>query len=118
MALTIQQIAMAFSGGEFETAYPYLAGNIVWRVVGEDSFAGKEAVIQQCASVAAYFKSVTTNFKTDNIIADGNRVVIDGTAEFIKDGQRVAFVWACDVYEFTADNKIEKITSYCITKKQ
>jgi hypothetical protein len=118
MSLTIQQIAMAFSGGQFETVYPYLSGNIQWRVVGEDSFAGKEAVIQQCENIAAYFKTVTTSFTTGNIISDKNKVVIDGTAEFIKDGSRVAFVWACDVYEFTADNKIEKITSYCIQEKQ
>jgi limonene-1,2-epoxide hydrolase len=117
MELTIQQIAMAFSGGQFETVYPYLCGNIQWKVVGEDSFAGKEAVIKQCESVAAYFKTVSTNFKTDNIIADNSRVVIDGSAEFIRDGARVAFVWACDVYEFSDDKKIEKITSYCIAEK-
>jgi hypothetical protein len=118
MSLTIQQIAMAFSCGQFETAYPYLSSNIQWRVVGENSFTGKEAVIKNCESVAAYFKTISTNFTTDNIIADGNRVVIDGTAEFTWDGKRIAFVWACDVYEFTADNKIEKITSYCIQEKQ
>ncbi len=115
--LNIQEIAMAFSGGHFEAAYPYLSENIVWRVVGEDIFSGKEAVIQQCKNTTAYFNTVTTNFKTDNIITDSNRVVIDGTAEFIKDGTRVAFVWACDVYEFSADGKIEKISSYCIQEK-
>ncbi len=109
---------MAFSGGQFEIACPYLADNITWKIVGEDSFTGKEAVIKNCESVAAYFNTISTKFTTGNIIADGNRVVIDGTAEFLKEGTRVAFVWACDVYEFTADNKIEKITSYCITEKK
>jgi ketosteroid isomerase-like protein len=115
--VTKQEIAMAFSGGQFETVYPHLSDHVLWTVVGEDSFAGKAAVIQQCENVAAYFKTVTTRFTAGNIIADKNRVAIDGTAAFIKDGAQVAFVWACDVYEFAADGKIEKINSYCIQKK-
>jgi hypothetical protein len=59
---------------------------------------------------------VTTDFKTLNIIAEGNKVVINGTAEFLRDNQRVSFVSACDVYEFDDNNQIQNITSYCIQK--
>jgi hypothetical protein len=59
---------------------------------------------------------VTTDFKTLNIIAEGNKVVINGTAEFMRDNQRVSFVSACDVYEFDDNNQIQNITSYCIQK--
>lgn len=70
--------------------------------------------MDNCRQVAAYFKSVTTIFKTINVISENNKVVINGTAEFIRDGKRVNFVSACDVYEFEKDNHLKTITSYCI----
>ena len=117
MELTVQQIAASFSTGDFEKAYPHFSDNITWDVVGENSFTGKKAVMENCQQVAAYFKTVTSNFTTAHIISDNNRVAINGTAEFLRDGQRVAFVWACDVYEFNEQGLLEKITSYCIQEK-
>lgn len=118
MSLTLKQIAESFSGGQFDKVYQHLSNNIRWNVVGENSFVGKKAVIDNCEQVASYFKAVTTNFTTGNIIVDNNRVAIDGTAEFVKDGKRVSFVWACDVYEFNDQKELEKITSYCIQEKK
>ncbi len=118
MNLTIQQIAESFSGGQFDKVYQYLTDNIIWNVVGENSFTGKQAVIDNCEQVASYFKAVTTNFTTENIIVDNNRVAINGTAEFVKNGKRVSYVWACDVYEFNDQKELEKITSYCIQEKK
>lgn len=117
MNLTIQQMAAAFSCGEFAKVYPYMADNIAWDIVGENSFEGKQAVVDNCEQVAAYFKSVTTVFTTENVLVADNRVAINGTAEFLKEDKRVAYVWACDVYLFTDDNRLAKITSYCIQAK-
>jgi len=86
-------------------------------VIEENKFEGKDAIIDQCNQVGAYFKSVTTDFKTLNVIQDKNNVVVNGTAEFIRNNQRVSFVSACDVYEFNDSGKIQKITSYCIQSK-
>jgi hypothetical protein len=58
--MTPKQIAEAFSNGNFELAYPYLADNIEWTVVRENVFKGKNAVIQNCEQTDNYFKSVTT----------------------------------------------------------
>ena len=115
--MTQKQIAQAFSKGNFELTYSYLADNVQWTVVGEDYFDGKKSVMDNCGQVASYFKSVTTNFKTINIIADNNRVAVSGTAEFIRDDKRVNFVSACDVYEFNDNNELQTITSYCIQDK-
>ena len=115
--MTQKQIAEAFSTGNFELIYPYLADDVQWTVVGEDHFEGKKAVIDNCDQVAGYFQSVTTNFKTINIIADNNRIAVSGTAEFIRDGKRVNFVSACDVYEFNDNHELQTITSYCIQDK-
>lgn len=112
--MTLSEIAQAFSLGQFQKTFPHLTEDIVWTVVGENEFAGKEAVIRNCEQVAAYFRSVTTNFTLLNCIVDQNLVAINGAAEFIRDGQRIAFVSSCDLYEFDNRQKLSKITSYCI----
>ena len=115
--MTKVEIAKSFSNGEFVKTYDFIADNAVWTVVEENTFTGKKAIIDNCEQVGKYFKSVNTDFKTLNIITDENKVVISGTAEFLRDGQRLSFVSACDVYEFNGNNKIQNITSYCIPGK-
>ena len=115
--MTLKQIAEKFSTGNFELIYPHLAENVQWTVVGEDYFNGKKSVIDNCKQVTSYFNSVTTKFNTVTVIVDNNRVAVTGTAEFIRDGKRVNFVSACDVYEFNDNNELQTITSYCISHK-
>lgn len=115
--MTKTELAKAFSNGEFELTYDYIADDAIWNVIEENIFAGKNAIVDQCNQVGAYFKSVTTDFKTLNVIQDENLVVVNGTAEFLRNNQRVSFVSACDVYEFNDSGKIQKITSYCIQSK-
>ena len=114
--MTKTEIAKAFSNGEFEKTNKFVSDTAVWTIVEEDTFMGKPAIIDNCEQVGSYFQSVTTDFKILNIIAEGNKVVINGTAEFLRDNQRVSFVSACDVYEFDDNNQIQNITSYCIQK--
>lgn len=115
--MTKREIAIAFSNGEFEKTYNFISNNAIWTVVEEDTFTGKQAIIDNCEQVGNYFKSVKTDFKTLNIIANENKVVINGTAEFLRDNKRVSFVSACDIYEFNDKNEIQHITSYCIQSK-
>jgi ketosteroid isomerase-like protein len=83
--MTKTEIAKAFSNGEFEKTNQFISENAVWTVLEEDTFTGKQAIINNCEQVGNYFKSVTTDFKTLNIITEGNKVVINGTAEFLRD---------------------------------
>jgi ABC-type taurine transport system substrate-binding protein len=115
--MTKTEIAEAFSNGEFEKTNNFISDNAEWIVIEEDRFIGKQAILDNCEQVGNYFKSITTNFKTLNIITEGNKVVINGTAEFLKDNKRVSFVSSCDVYEFNEKSEIQKITSYCIQPK-
>jgi len=115
--MTKTEIAKAFSNGEFEMTYIFISDNAEWTVIEEDTFVGKQAIIENCEQVGSYFKSVTTNFKTLNVITDGNKVVINGTAEFLRENKRVSFVSACDIYVFNDNNQIQSITSYCIQSK-
>jgi hypothetical protein len=109
-----KQIASAFSDGRFEETFAYLDENILWHVVGENEFKGKEAVISRCKEVASYFASVTTNFVTHHIISEGNQVVVNGTGEFLRDGKRISFILASEWYEFNEEGKIISIQSFCI----
>jgi len=115
--MTKAEIATAFSNGEFDRTNDFIAHDAIWEVVEEDMFVGKNAILENCDQVGQYFNSVTTNFKTLNVISEGTKVVVNGTAEFIRDGKRVSFVSACDLYEFNDSNQIQKITSYCIQAK-
>lgn len=112
-----QQIAEYFSTGQFEKVYSYFTEDIRWNIIGEHCLEEKKAVMEYCEQVLAYFKTVQTDFKITSIITEKNKVAIEGSAAFIKDGQTVAFVRACDVYEFTEDKKLQQIRSYCISKK-
>ncbi len=108
------KIAEAFSHGKFDTAIPYLSDQIIWNVVGENIFEGKDAVVTNCNQTAEYFKRVETDFKTRDIIAMENKVVVRGTGEFKRDGKQVNLMSACDVYEFNNKNELKAIFSYCI----
>ena len=108
-----KEIALAFSGGNFEFCYEYLADDVVFNIIGNEGVSGKDAVIDFCAKTAQYFTTVTTKFELDNVIADENCVAINGTAEFYVE-DRVNYVSSCDVYKFL-NGKLKEITSYCIS---
>lgn len=95
--MTKTELANMFSNGDFEKAFDFIAEDAEWMVVEEDHFVGKEEIVKQCKQVSNYFKSVTTNFKTINILSDDKQVAITGTAEFLKDNTRISFVSACDI---------------------
>ena len=113
-----QEIAELFSNGKFEETIDFISDKIVWNVVGENSFDGKKAVIENCKKTAEYFKSVQTDFKIDEVLVSDNKVVVIGPAEFKRDGKRMNFISACDIYHFNDKNEIETISSYCIPEKK
>ena len=115
--MTKSAIATAFSKGEFDQIYDHLTDNVRWEVLGENSFEDKQAIIKQCNKVAAYFKTVTTHFELLQVIEEKNKIAVTGTAEFIRNGQRISFVHGCDIYLFTEQGKLQSITSYCIQSK-
>lgn len=110
--------SLAFSIGEFEKIYDFIVDDAVWIVLEENMFTGKQEIIENCKQVSNYFKTITTKFETINVIEENKKIVVNGTAEFLKDNIRVSFVSACDLYEFNDNDNIQKITSYCIQSKK
>ncbi|TXI91618.1 MAG: nuclear transport factor 2 family protein [Neisseriales bacterium] len=115
-AMTIIDIATSFSTGKFNLIYDFITPEAEWEIVGESLFSGREQIIANCERVRSYFNTVMTNFKIANILVDGDKVVINGTAEFFKNDQLVSFISACDLYQFNEQKQLIKITSYCIAK--
>jgi hypothetical protein len=113
MQLSITQIAEAFSMGKFEITYPYLAEDIQWNIVGDKTLIGKVIVVEFCNKTAKYFSEVTTRFTTKNVIENGHKVAINGTAQFINSENKSTFVSSSDVYLFEK-GKLLEITSHCI----
>ena len=112
-----KEIALAFSLGKFEKVYPYFSDEIIWEIVGEKRLKGKSEVISNCEQIARYFASVESMFKENQIILSKNKVIITGTPEFRKNNELLDAISACDLYAFDEQQKIEKITSYCISTK-
>lgn len=112
-----KEVAIAFSNGNFEKAFSHLSENIVWNVIGESIYKGKLEVISNCEQITKYFNSVQTKFITEDAFVNDKKVVVRGSAEFIKDGKQLNFISACDVYEFNDENRLISIQSYCIPIK-
>ena len=114
MPISNQQISEAFSNGNFKFAFPFLADDIEWNIIGERILNGKEKVINFCSETATYFASVTTVFITENIIAADDVIAINGKGSFTNKEAKITNVSSCDIYNFK-EGKLKKITSYCIT---
>ncbi|AIC95718.1 hypothetical protein [Shouchella lehensis] len=111
---TPKQVAEFFSTGNFNHTYQFLDKNVEWNIVGDKVLVGKKAVMDECRLTSNYFESVTTNFKLLNVIQEENYVVINGTAEFIRDNKLLSYIAASDIYSFDDQNMLQKIDSYCI----
>jgi len=114
--MTKLELATAFSNGNFEKCFNYITEQTTWNTPGSRHIVGKEAIVLFCEKTTNYFNSVTTNFNQLNVVENHEFVVINGTAEFIKNKEMIAFVSSCDVYKFASNNEIISITSYCITE--
>ncbi len=114
--LNTKEKAIAFSLGEFDKVIESFADGIVWEVVGESLFRGREEVMNNCNIVKSYFESVETSFSVENVLKEGNMVVVIGRGEFFRENTLLSSVEASDYYEFDEEGRLLKVKSYCITR--
>lgn len=114
--MEILEIAKAFSIGQFEQAFSFLAKDVCRKVLGAgaNTFVGRDAVVEQCKQTMQYFESVNTDFKILKAFESSHQAVIEGSAKFSRDGVVLAELQACDVYKFDASDNLNSIISYCI----
>jgi SnoaL-like protein len=111
--LTNEQISEAFSHHDFEAAYPCLADDVRWNIVGQRRVEDKEKVIAVCRESAAYLTDVATNFVKFRTVVTDDCVVIDSVAEYTDREEQLSYVASCDIYDFT-NGKVSEITSYTV----
>ena len=108
---TPETIARAFSGHAFHEAYPYLAEDVRWVLVGGPTLVGKEAAIEACESTLQELADTETTFSKFRTIVGADAVVVDVIGEYSAPDQAKSVVASCDIFDF-ADGIIRSITSY------
>jgi ketosteroid isomerase-like protein len=113
MTLALEEIAQAFSGHRFADAYPYLADDVHWILVGGPVITGMQAVVDTCEETLRELAQTTTHFAKFKTIVGPDAVVIDATGTYdAPDGSR-STVASCDIFVFVGGS-IAEITSYTI----
>jgi c-di-GMP-related signal transduction protein len=108
------ELSNKFSEGNFAFCYDYFDTNIQWKIIGDKTLEGKEAVIHFCEKMLQ--ENANTTFKNSNMIIENNNIVIEGNCKFLHQDNTEGEVSYCDVFTFEND-KFLKITSYCIENK-
>lgn len=113
MASTIEEIGHAFSSHEFAEAYPHLALDVRWDLVGGSPLNGRDAVIAACEESLAYLSQATTDFRRFRSVVGTDVVVVDSLAEYSGADGQTSVVASCDIYDF-ANGEVAVITSYTV----
>ena len=107
----LKRISEEFAKGNLRFSEAYLAEDIKWNILGEDTILGKEQVLE--VSKMAQLQSYPV-IKIKNIISEGNYVVIESTGEAKTiEGKPYNQVY-CEVYRFD-NEKLQEITTYLDT---
>ena len=114
MNTPLQQIAKAFSEGDFSATYVSMSDKIQWQIIGASTIDGKNNVINHCNKMKAEMgNSALIN---TNCIVGENMVAVQGYCAYHIDSGAPGRVDYCDVYKFSAD-ELSAITSYVIEVK-
>lgn len=113
MASTIEEIGHAFSSHRFAEAYPHLASNVRWELIGGSPLNGRDAVIAACEESLAYLSQATTEFRKFRSVVGPDAVVVDSLAEYVAADGQTSVVASCDIYDFV-DGDVATITSYTV----
>jgi limonene-1,2-epoxide hydrolase len=111
--LSHEAIAAAFSRHDFDAAFPFLADDVSWEIVGIEPLIGKDAVMEACSQLAVELVDVTTEFRRFRTVSTDSTVVIDSLADYTDAAGEVSTVASCDLYDFE-DNRVTTIASYNI----
>ncbi|MGS0683675.1 nuclear transport factor 2 family protein [Nakamurella sp. GG22] len=106
-------VAEAFCRHRFSEAYPQLADDVRWVMVGGATLTGKQEVIAACERTLEELTAVTTRFRRFRVIEAADSVVVDSISEYREPSGVLSVVASCDIFDFT-DGRITEITSYTV----
>jgi len=107
----LKKISEEFAKGNLGFSEAYLAEDIKWNVLGEDTIVGKQQVLE--ASKMTQLQSFPV-IKINNIISEGDYVVIESTGEAKTIRGKPYNQAYCEVYRFV-NEKLQEITTYLDT---
>jgi ketosteroid isomerase-like protein len=113
MSDTPRRVAEAFSGHRFAEAYPALADDVRWELVGERTLVGRQAVIDACEATLAGLGEGSTESLRVVVVAESDRVAVDTITRYTTPDGATGVVSSCDVYEFAGD-RLTAIRSYAV----
>lgn len=105
------KVSVEFTKGNLEFAGAYLADNIKWNILGENSITGKEQVLEVSKMLQLESFPVIT---IKNVVAEGDYVVIESTGRAKTKSGKPYNQTYCDVFKFQ-DEKLQGITTYLDT---
>jgi len=109
--IDIKKVSEEFAKGNLAFISEYLAEDIKWNILGEESVVGKNEVLQVSKmQQLESFPDITIK----NIVSEGNFVVIESTGKAItKDGRPYNQTY-CEIFRFEGE-KLQEITTYLDT---
>lgn len=110
---TNEEIARAISSHRFREAYPHVADDVSWTLVGEVRLEGREAFIAACERTGEDLQGVATDFRHFRTTVADDFVVVDTVAAYTGSDGSTSVVSSCDLYGFV-DGKLTEMTSYNI----
>src|SRR5215217_1221657 len=113
MSLTPAEIAEAFSSHRFSDAYPQIADDVEWQLVGGPTLAGKAALVEACEDTERELSNTQTTFTRFRSIVGDRTVVVDSVAEYQAPDGSTTTVASCDLYDFDGETVVA-ITSYTV----
>jgi hypothetical protein len=110
---TPREVAEAFSGHRFRDAYPGLAPDVRWTIVGAQTLVGREAVVEACETTLADLAGETAEFLRFLVIADDGGACVDAVGRYVSGDGSTTAVSSCDVYT-VEEGLVRTITSYVV----
>jgi uncharacterized protein len=107
----LKKISEEFAKGNLRFSEAYLAEDIKWNILGEDTIVGKQQVLE--VSKMAQLQSFPV-IKISNITSEGDYVVIESTGEAKTIKGKPYNQAYCEVYRFD-NERLQEITTYLDT---
>ena len=80
--MTLTDIAICFSTGQFSRIQQHFSETITWEIVGEQQLSGFDLVLKHCQSIEHYFTTVAHELQIQAIHQTGHHVIVQGEAQF------------------------------------
>jgi hypothetical protein len=94
-----------------------MADDIKWNIIGRDELFGRAAIIEKCSESTKFLETVTGSLTRLDTHLAGERVIVEGAAQFRDQDDKLSRVASCDIFRFSEERLVE-ITSYVIDLRQ